>query len=184
MKATAIRKGTVIIYQGNPFRVMEFSHITPGKGRALVKAKLRNLLSGNQTEVSFASSEEVEEANVFSYKASYLYQDQDGYCFMNKDTYEQVHLTESVLGDTIYYLQDEMEVDITTYHDDPIGVKVPSSVTLTVVETQPEIKSATATNSYKPAKTDTGLTINIPPFVKEGEKIIVNTDTGEYVSRA
>ncbi|MGI6679947.1 MAG: elongation factor P [Bdellovibrionota bacterium] len=184
MKATAIRKGTVIIYQGAPYRVMEFTHITPGKGRALVKVKLRNLLLGNQTEVSFASSEDVEEANVFSYKATYLYKDQDGYCFMNKETYEQVHLDDETLGDAVYYLQDEMEVDITTYENKPIAVKVPSSVVLTVVETQPEIKGATATNVYKPAITDTGLSISIPPFIKEGEKIIVNTDTKEYVSRA
>ncbi len=184
MKANAIRKGNVVIYQGNPFRVIDFFHNTPGKGRAIVKAKLRNLLSGNQTDVTFGSTEEIEEANVFSYKATYLYKDQDGFCFMNKDNYEQVHLSDELLGDNVYYLQDEMEVDITTYHDNPIGIKVPSSVILTIVETQPEIKSATATNSPKPAKTDTGLIVNIPPFIKEGEKIIVNTESGEYVSRA
>lgn len=184
MKATAIRKGNVIIYQGNPCRVMEFSHVTPGKGRALVKAKLRNLLTGNQTEISVASTEELEEANVFCYKATYLYKDQEGYCFMNKDNYEQVHLSEDLLGDSKYYLQDEMEVDITTYHDEPIGIKVPASVVLTVVETQPEIKSATATNAPKPATMDTGLVVSVPPFIKEGERIIINTDTGEYLSRA
>ena len=136
------------------------------------------MLNGTQTDQRFNSTEEVETADVFYYKATYLYNDADGYHFMNSDTYEQAALTEEVLGDAIYYLQDQMLVTITTFNDDPIGIELPVTVILTVVETEPELKGATASNSPKPAKTDTGLTLSVPPFVKEGEN-----DSSEYRER-
>ena len=113
-----------------------------------------------------------------------MYRDGDGAHFMNTESYEQVTLGEDVLGDAVYYLQEEMQVEVTTYEGDPIGVELPKTVVLTVEDTEPELKGATASSSPKPAKTDTGLSLTVPPFVKVGEKIVVNTDSGEYVSRA
>lgn len=184
MRANSIRKGNVIIYNGSPYKVMEFFHNTPGKGRAVVQTKLRNLLNGTQTEVRFGSTEEVEEADVFLYKAQYLYREGEQFVFMNNDSYEQFGISAETLGDALYYLQDNMEVEITTFNQEPIGVALPQTVILTVVETEPEIKGATASNSPKPAVTDTGLSLSVPPFIKQGERIVVNTETGEYLSRA
>lgn len=184
MKANSIRKGTVLLFNDQPHRVMEFFHNTPGKGKAVVQAKLRNLISGNQTETRFNSTEEVVEADVHTAKATYLYADGDGFIFMMSDTYEQVSIGEDVLGDAVYYLQEQMEVDVTNFEGVPIGVTPPATVVLTVVETEPELRGATASNSPKPAKTDTGLTVTVPPFVKEGERIIVNTSEGKYLGRS
>jgi elongation factor P len=184
MKAKDVRKGTVILYNGNPYKVMEFHHHTPGNLRAMVQTKLRNVINGTQTEVRFSSTEDIPEANVYSFKSSYLYSDVSGYHFMNLDTYDQIAIPAELLGDSVYYLREEMQVDILTYNENPIGVELPKTTVLTVVETEPEIRGATASSSPKPAKTDTGLVVPVPPFIKVGEKILVDTDTGKYLSRA
>ena len=184
MKATTVRKGVVIMFNGSPHRVLEFFHNTPGKGRASVSVKLRNLLSGNQTENKFAANDEVEEADVHSSAATYMYNDGDSFYFMNSTTYEEIPILREVVGDAIYYLQEGMAVDITTFQDSPIGIKLPTSVILTIVETEPELRGATANNSPKPAVTDTGLQLHVPPFVKQGERIVVGTDDGTYMKRA
>ncbi len=184
MKANEIRRGVVIMYNKVPHRVMEFRHHTPGNLRAMVQTKLRNLLSGNQTEVRFSSTEELEEANVNTASATYLYADTDGHHFMFKENFEEVTLSEELLGDGKFYLQDQMEVEITSFDGNPIGVNLPQTVVLTIAETEPEMRGSTASNSPKPAKTDTGLTLNVPTFIKVGEKIIVNTEEGKYLSRA
>jgi elongation factor P len=184
MKASSIRRGTVIMYNGNPHRVMEFHHHTPGNLRAMVQTKLRNLISGTQTEVRFSSTEELEEADVHTGSATYLYSDSAGYHFMNSESYEEVSLSAEMLGDSIQYLQDQMEVEITTFNGESIGVNLPETVVLTITETEPELRGATASNSPKPAKTNTGLTLTVPAFIKIGEKVIVRTEDGKYVSRA
>jgi elongation factor P len=184
MKATNIRRGVVIIYNNAPHRVMEFHHNTPGKGQAVVQTKLRNLLSGSQTEVRFNSSEDVPEADVHTTTATYLYNDPSGYHFMLTESYEQHILTADEVGEGIYYLKDDMEVGVTLYNDNPIGVTLPQTVVLEIVDTEPELKGATANSSPKPAKTDTGLTVYVPPFVKIGDKVIVGTDEGNYIKRA
>ena len=184
MKANDIRRGRVIIYNKAPYRVMDFHHHTPGNLRAMVQTKLRNLLSGSQTEVRFSATEEIEEADVVTFPATYIYNDNEGFHFMNTETFEQFALSKELLGDTAFYLQDEMKVDIMTYNGEPISVTPPQTVVLTVEETEPEIKGATATNSPKPAKTNTGLTLTVPQFVKIGDKIVVNTEEGKYLSRA
>lgn len=184
MKASDIRKGIVVMHNGQPHRVMEFNHHTPGNLRAMVQTKLRNLLSGNQTEVRYSSTETIEEADVHTFQATYLYADGNGYNFMNSESYEEITLNKEALGDAVYYLQEQMKVDITTYDGDPIGVNLPTQVTLTIVDTEPELRGSTASNSPKPAKTDTGLALTVPPFVKIGDKIIVNTAEGKYLSRA
>ena len=184
MKANDIRRGVVLMYNKVPHRVMEFHHHTPGNLRAMVQTKLRNLLTGNQTEVRFSSTEEIERADVDSFAATYLYADAVGYHFMNSVSYEEVTVSEELMGESKYYLQDQMSVQVTTYQGAPIGIELPESVVLTVVETEPELRGATASNSPKPAKTDTGLQLSVPPFVKIGDRIIVNTTQGTYTSRA
>lgn len=163
---------------------MEFQHSTPGNLRARVQTKLRNLLSGTQTEVRFSATEDIEVASVFTNAATYLYGDATGYHFMNSESFEEVHFDEDSIGDAKYYLQEGMEVQITSFDEQPIGIQLPHTVILTVVETEPVMKGATATNSPKPAKMDSGLTVSVPPFVKEGDKIVVNTADGTYVSRS
>lgn len=184
MKGNDIRRGVVLMHNGAPHRVIDFHHHTPGNLRAMVQTKLRNLLSGSQTEVRYSATEEVTEADVFTFAAVYLYSDQAGYHFMNNENYEELTLDTEALGDALYYLQDNMEVQVTTFEGQAIGVQLPSTVVLTVVETSPELRGATASNSPKPAKTDTGLQLNVPPFIKQGERIVVNTQEGTYVSRA
>lgn len=184
MKAKDIRKGRVIMYNGAPHSVMEFQHRTPGNLRAFVQVKLRNLVAGTQTETRFSSTEDLPLADVYMFKATYLYGDSTGYHFMNAESYEQVTLAPEMLGDANLYLQDGMEVQISTFNEQPIAVQLPKTVTLTVADTAPEMRGATASNSPKPAKTDTGLSIMVPPFIKIGEKVVVDTEEGVYLSRA
>lgn len=183
MKAKDIRRGTVVVYNNAPYKVMSFVHNTPGKGQAIVQAKLRSMLTGLQTETRFNSTADLEEAEVYTYKAQYLYDDSEGYHFMNVESYDQICLSKELLQDQVYYLQPEMQVVITTYKDEPIGLQLPSTVILTIADTEPELRGATAANSPKPAKTDTGLSLTVPPFIKIGERIVVNTEEGTYVGR-
>lgn len=184
MKANDIRKGKVIMYKNAPHQVLDFKHRTPGNLRAFVQTTLRNIISGIQCEARFSSTEEIDVANVFFFEATYLFHDNLGYHFMNSETYEEIILSEELIGDNKYYLQDQMVVEIMTFDENPIGVTLPKTVTLKVVETAPELKGATVTNTPKPATTDTGLVINVPMFVKIGDKVIVDTDSGDYLSRA
>ena len=183
-RAKDLRRGNVVLRGATPFKVIEQFHNTPGKGRATVWLKLRNLLNGTQTEVTLGSVEDVEIADIFTFQATYLYHDAEGYHFMNSESYDQIAISDQVMGDSAYYLQEEMKVHVTTFNDEPIGVELPTTVVLTIVETEPELKGATVTHSQKPAKTETGLQLTVPPFVKEGDKIIVNTEEGTYISRA
>lgn len=163
---------------------MEFQHRTPGNLRAFVQVRLRNLLTGNQCEERFSSTEDIPTADVFSLNATFLYGDDSGYYFMDSESYEQISISAELLGDSSKYLQDGMLVQVLTFNETPIAVQLPKTVTLTVVETQPEMKGATASNSPKPALTDRGLQINVPAFVKVGDKVIVDTEEGVYLSRA
>ena len=184
MKASTIRRGTVILYNKQPYRVMDALHSTPGNLRAKMQLKMRNLVTGTQTEVRFSATEDVEEADVFTQSATYLYSDLGGYHFMNSESYEEVTISGELLGESALYLQDNMQVRVTLWEGNPIGIELPSTVILTIAETEPEIRGATASNSPKPAKTDTGLQLSVPPFVKIGDKIVVNTEEGKYISRA
>lgn len=184
MKAKDIRKGKVIMYKEAPHRVLDFQHRTPGNLRAFVQATLRNVISGVQCDTRFSSTEDLEEAEIYSFKATYLYADGNGYHFMNSQNYEETTLTDELISDNKYYLQDNMTVEISTFNEQPIGVVLPKTVTLTVVDTEPEMRGATASNSPKPATLDTGLVVSVPPFVKIGEKVVVDTEQGAYLSRA
>jgi elongation factor P len=184
MKAKDVRKGTVILFKGNLCRVMDFHHHTPGNLRAMVHMKLRNLMSGSQVEHRFSSTEEIETADVFSQPATFLYADTNGYHFMNSETYEEVAITDEMIADGKYYIQEGMQVQLSIYEENPIGIQLPQTVTLTIADTEPGLKGATASNSPKPARTDTGLQLTVPPFVNIGDQVIVNTESGEYLSRA
>ncbi|HUK90147.1 MAG TPA: elongation factor P [Blastocatellia bacterium] len=184
MQANDIRRGMIIIYNGTPHRVLEFQHRTPGNLRAFVQARLRSLKSGSSTEVRFSSTENIERAELEEHEMEYMYSDSDTHHFMNTETYDQIALDAETLGDATDYLTPGAKIKVEFFEGQPIGVELPPSVELTVVETQPEMKGATASNSPKPAKLETGVTVQVPPFVKEGDRIRVDPSKGVYLERA
>jgi elongation factor P len=184
MKAKDVRRGTVIVLKNNLYSVMDFHHHTPGNLRAMVHMKLRNLSTGTQMEQRFSSTEEIDTADVFNQTGTFLYADGNGYHFMNSETYEQVSISPEMIGDGRYYVQEGMQVQLSMYEDNPIGIQLPQTVTLTIADTEPGLKGATQSNSPKPAKTETGLQLTVPQFVNIGDKVVINTETGEYQSRA
>ena len=183
MTSKDIRRGMVILYSGAPHRVLDCQHRTPGNLRAFVQAKIRNLQTGLSTEVRFSSTETVERVTLEQHEMEYLYQDGGTHHFMNTENYEQIELDDEALGDAINYLTPGSKIRVETYDGRSIGVEVPQVVELKVVETPPEMKGATASNSPKPAKLETGLTVQVPAFVKEGDRVRVDTNTGAYLER-
>jgi elongation factor P len=183
MTAKEIRRGMVILYSGAPHRVLDCQHRTPGNLRAFVQAKIRNLKTGLSTEVRFSSTEAVERVTLEQHEMEYLYADGASHHFMNTATYEQIELDDEALGDAKSYLVPGCKIRVETYEGRSIGVEVPQVVELTVVETTPELRGATASNSPKPAKLETGLMVQVPPFVKEGDRVRVDTSTGAYMER-
>jgi elongation factor P len=184
MKAKDVRRGQVIIFKSTLYSVMDFHHHTPGNLRAMVHMKLRNLMTGTQMEHRFSSTEDIETADVFQQPATFLYSDNNGYHFMNSETYEEVTISDQMMGEGRFYLQEGMQIQLSVYEENPIGIQFPQTVTLTIADTEPGLRGATASNSPKPAKTDTGLQLSVPPFVNIGDQVVVNTETGEYLSRA
>jgi elongation factor P len=184
IQATQIRRGMVIIHNGVPHRVIEFHHHTPGNLRAMVQTKLRNMKSGSSTEHRFRSTDSVERALLEEHEMTYLYNDGNTYYFMNTETYEQIGLDSEALGDAVGYLLPETVISVEFFEGQPIGIELPQVVELVVVETEPELRGATVSNVNKPAKLETGISIQVPPFIKEGEKIRVDTTEGRYIERA
>ena len=184
MQANDIRKGMLIIYNGAPHRVLDFQHRTPGNLRAFVQAKLRNIKSGSSTEVRFSSTENIERAILDEHEMEYMYSDGQFHHFMNTETFDQIALDNETLGDAMSYLVAGTKIQVDFYDGQPIGVSLPPAVELTVVETQPEMKGATASNSPKPAKLETGVTVQVPPFIKQGDRIRVDPSKGVYLERA
>jgi elongation factor P len=184
MQATQIRKGQILEVGGEPCRVMEYRHVTPGKGNAVVQTRLRNLRSGSSFEHRFRSSENVERVVLETQEFEYLYQDGPDYVFMNTESYEQIHLSSELLGDLVQYLLPNIRVGVEFYQDSPMGINPPSTVNLKVVETDPGLKGATAASQNKPATLETGLVVQVPPFVEVGELIKVDTSDGKYIERA
>jgi len=184
IQATQIRKGMVILHNGVLHRILEFHHHTPGNLRAMVQAKMRNLKTGSTAENRFRSNEDVERVVLDDHEMTYLYNDGNTYYFMNTETYEQIELRADDLGDMAGYLLPETVINVQFYEGSPIGIDIPPVVELTVVETEPEVKGATVSNVGKPAKLDTGITIQVPAFIKEGDKIRVDTTEGRYMERA
>jgi elongation factor P len=184
MPATQIRRGMVLVFEGQPVRVIEFRHHTPGNLRAMVQAKLKNVRTGSTFEHRFRAADSVERASMETHDLEFLYQGGDTYHFMNTENYDQLEMDEEALGDNAQWMQPGMRIQAEYYDGRPIGIQLPNSLTLEIVETAPVMKSATKTASTKPAKLENGVTVNVPEFVGTGEKIRVNPQTGEYMDRA
>jgi elongation factor P len=178
------RNGLTIEVDGEIYRVLEFQHVKPGKGAAFVRSRLRNLRNGNIVEKTFRAGEKVERAQIDNRKMQYLYSTGDTYIFMDTETYEQVELSAKQIEYELKFLKENMEVSVIMYQGETIGVELPNTVVLTVVETEPGIKGDTVSGGTKPAKLETGLVVQVPLFVNEGDKLIINTADGTYVSRA
>jgi elongation factor P len=184
MKANEMRKGMVLRVDGHVFKVLEATHRTPGNLRAFVQAKMRNVISGIQSEQRFRSEDDVERVYIDTKQMQYLYHDNEGYHFMDTESYDQVALRDDVLGDTMSFVIPESMVTMDWFEGNPIGVEVPSAVDLKVVETAPGIKGATASAQKKPAKLETGLSVQVPSFINEGETVRVSTEDGSYLGRS
>lgn len=183
ISATQIRRGMVLLFEGNLCKVVEFRHHTPGNLRAMVQTKMRDLKSGNTFEHRFRSSDSIEKVSLEQHKMVYLYSEGDMHHFMNNETYEQVALSEEDLGDAAKWLMPDLEISVEFYEQQPIGVQLPTSLELTVVETEPSIKAATVSNVNKPAKLDNGVTIMVPPFINEGDRLRVDPSESRYMER-
>lgn len=181
--ATQIRRGMVLKLDNDLFSVMTVQHITPGNWRGMVQTKLRNLRSGKQSERRFRSEESVDRITLETHELEYLYNEGSEYHFMNMESYEQIALDGTVLGDNIYYLTPNTKVQSQFHEGNPISIELPSTVDLTVVETEPSMKSAAITNVTKAAKVETGLMVQVPQFVNTGDRIRIDTSEGKYMQR-
>jgi len=182
--ATQLRPGMVIKFNNELFSIFSVFHRTPGNLRGFVQAKMRSLRSGAMIEHRFSSEDKVERAVLEEHEMEYLYDDGDYFYFMNTDNFEQMHLTKDILGDGVQYLVPQLKVNVEFFEGRAISVELPATVDLTVVETEPSLKGATVSNVTKPAKLETGLVVQVPPFIGQGEKIRVNTAEGTYQERA
>ena len=178
-----LRKGVTFELDGGLYKVLDYSHNKTGRGNATIRVKARNLLTGANIERTFNSGLSVQDVSLDFHNVAYLYNDGDFYHFMDNVTFEQPAIKAELLGDDAYYLKEGMEVKLTFYRGEPLDVEIPSSVDLKVVEAETAIRGDTATGVTKKVKTETGLEVNCPQFVKVGDTIRVNTETGEYVTR-
>ena len=177
--ATQIRRGMVIVFEGEPVRVVEFRHHTPGNLRAMVQAKLKSLKTGSSFDHRFRAADSIEPASMSTQDLEFLYEGAGTYHFMNVDNYDQLEMDEEALGDNAQWMQPGMKLQAEFYEGNPVGIKLPNSLTLEIVETSPVMKTATKTASSKPAKLENGVTVNVPEFIGTGERIRVNPQTGE-----
>jgi elongation factor P len=184
LKATQLRKGMIIEWNNDLYQLTDVHHNTPGKGQASVQTKMKNLRTGSNAENRFRSDETATKASMDSKDMEYLYQDGEDYYFMDTETYDQIALRSDILGDAPLYMLPNTRVTVVFYQNSPINIELPGSVDLTVTETEPVMKTATVTSSYKPAVLETGLKTAIPPFISEGEVIRVSTNDGSYLERA
>jgi elongation factor P len=183
LQATRLRKGNLIKVGNDLLRVLDVQHMTPGNKRGFVQARLRNIRSNALTDFKLRAEEDVERAVLDEHEMQYLYSDGDAFHFMNTSNFEQIHIDREVLGDSVNYLVPDSLIKVEFYGDEPLGIGLPPTVDLLVKETAPGIKGATASAQVKPAVTETGFVVQVPPFVNEGDRIRVNTETGEYQSR-
>jgi elongation factor P len=183
MKANRLRKGDLIMFEGDLWRVFEANHQTPGNLRARMQCRLKRLRDGTMKDQRFRAEDEVERAFMSQKKMQYLYRDGDAFHFMDNESYEQLSLSEEVLGDNVHYLVPETTIQVSLHEGVAVGVELPATVDLKVVETTPEVKGATASAQRKPAKLETGLVVQVPSFIGEGESIRVATEDGSYLER-
>ena len=179
IQATRLKKGMLVKIDQDLFRVLELQHVTPGNLRGFVRVKFRNIRSGNLSDQKLRSEDTLDRATLDEREMQYLYQDGDDYYFMDTTSYEQIHISSEALGDSTNYLKPEMTITVEFYGTEPVGIELPPQVDLKVLDTAPGIKGATASNQIKPATLETGLVVNVPPFVNTGDLIRVSTDTGE-----
>jgi len=179
-----MRPGMVIKFNNDLYSIFSVNHRTPGNLRGFVQARMRSLRSGTMIEHRFSSEDKVEKAILEEHEMEYLYDDGEYFYFMNTENYEQMHLTKELLGDATEYLIPQLKVSVEFYEGKPMSVELPPTVDLTVVETEPGLKGSTVSNVTKPAKMETGLVVQVPPFINTGEKIRVNTTEGTYQERA
>ncbi|MFM1653056.1 elongation factor P [Brevibacillus sp. B_LB10_24] len=178
------RTGLTIEVDGNIFQVIEFQHVKPGKGAAFVRSKLRNLRNGNVTEMTFRGGEKVNPARIETNTMQYLYGSGDEYTFMNTETFEQITFTRKQIERELQFLKENMNVQVMQYNGETIGIQLPNTVELVVTECEPGVKGDTATGATKKATLETGFVVNVPLFVNEGDKLIIDTRSESYVSRA
>jgi elongation factor P len=179
-----MKKGMLIKIGEDLFRVLELHHVTPGNLRGFVRVRFRNIRSGSLSDQKLRSEDTVERAVLDERQMQYLYKDGDAYHFMDTETYEQMQMTAEALGDSVDYIMPEATIAVEFYGSEPVGIELPVTVDLKVVDTVPGIKGATASNQIKPATLETGLVVNVPPFINTGDVVRVSTETGEYLSRA
>lgn len=184
ISATQIRPGMVIKFNNDLYSIFSMVHRTPGNLRAFVQVRMRSIRTGSMMEHRFASEDRVEKAILDEQEMEYMYDDGEYFYFMNTENYEQMHLTKDLLGDAVNYLIPQLKVHVEFYEGKPMSVELPPAVEMTVMETEPGLKGATVSNVTKPAKMETGLIVQVPPFINEGEKIRVNTSEGSYLERA
>ena len=179
-----MKKGMLVKIENDLFRVLELQHVTPGNLRGFVRVKFRNIRSGTLSDQKLRSEDTVERATLDEREMQYLYKDGDDYYFMDTTSYEQIHISSEALGDSVSYLKAEMTILVEFYGTEPVGIELPQTVDLKVMETVPGIKGATASNQVKPATLETGLVVQVPPFINTGDVVRVSTESGEYLSRA
>ena len=184
ISSTQLRPGMVVKFNNELYSIFKMVHRTPGNLRGFVQVKMRNFRTGTMVEHRFSSEDRVERASLDEQEMEFLYDDGEYYYFMNTETYEQMHLLKDLLGDATNFLTPNLKVNVEFYEGKPISVELPASVDLTVVETEPSLKGATVSNVTKPAKLETGLVVQVPPFISEGEKIRVSTSESAYLDRA
>ena len=178
-----LRKGLRLKIDGDPYIITEFNFVKPVKGQALYRCKLKNMISGSQFERTFRSVDSFEEADLQEKKMQFLYREEEKYCFMDNNTYEQVFLTADQIGDASNFLLENLEVEILFFEDKALGISIPNFVDMVVTEAEPWIKGDSVTGNNKPVILETGYRINVPAFVEEGDRIRVDTRTGEYLTR-
>jgi elongation factor P len=184
IQATQLKRGMCIKHENELYRIVATQHITPGNWRGMVQAKIRSLKTGAIAEHRFRSEDRVERAILDEVAMEFLYRDGDMYHFMNNESYEQIGLSDEVLGDAVLYLVPNITLKVEMYEDRPVGIELPLTVELAVVETEPAIKGSSVSNQTKPAKMETGLVVNVPPFISAGDVIRIDTASGDYVERA
>ncbi|MEM6294786.1 MAG: elongation factor P [Myxococcota bacterium] len=183
MDVSDLKKNAKLEIDGAPWVVTDFQFVKPGKGQGLYKCKIKNMLTGSVVDRTWRSGEKLVAANVESKKMQYLFSSPDAFTFMDNDTYEQIELPVDVVGHDKYFLLDNIECDVLIYNERPVGVSLPSHIIMEVTECEPGVKGDTATNVTKAATVQTGKQVQVPLFIKQGERIKIDTRTGEYVER-
>ncbi|HIT11964.1 MAG TPA: elongation factor P [Candidatus Pelethosoma merdigallinarum] len=179
-----IKNGITFVLDGQIYQVIEFLHVKPGKGPAFIRTKIKNLRTGATIEKTFNTNIKLEKAMIEKQNMQFLYASGDTYTFMNMETYEQMELTKDQIGDDVNYLKDGLDVDLTFYKGELLGISLPEKVSLKVTSTEPAVKGNTTNNAMKDATLETGFVVKVPLFIEQDEEIIVSTKDGKYVSRA